>query len=184
MVRYEVMQSQHGLPFGLFVSHLRFKDISYFWSSTFWTSKNALGSAYRKWRILGSLMLTGLIAITMGPSSALLMIPIMRSDWPGGGTKFWLVDNYDLLWPKSLGLESIGGLDCRHPTAEIFTQRNALNMSRCIWYSTPEIAQECQGLALQHCIMARDCDTWAISTSAMLALIADELIKLWGAAII
>lgn len=195
------MFGAEGLPFGLFVSHLRFKDISYFWSSSFWSSKGSIRRARRKWMLLGSLFVVGLIANTAGPSSALLMLPTSGA-WPGGGTPFYLIGNYSSLWPSYLGKDSVGGSACLSPSSEMLS-RDALNTSGCIWYSASSLAQNIKDWHLNDLISKLTIvdisnersityiasmdptylDTWAVSSSAAIGLISSQIYHLWLSAI-
>ena len=80
-----------------------------------------------------------LIAVFIGPSSALLVIPT-TSDWPAGGTSFWMSGKASELWPLTLDRASTGGDICLDPTQDQI-YANLLSMSGCIWYGTPAIQE-------------------------------------------
>jgi hypothetical protein len=91
-----------GLPFGAIFSAQQFHDISILWSLELW------GTIFYKWRQkrkkFNFVVLTitcALLALSIGPSSAILMRP--RFDyWPSGGTVFWQNATADILFPSTL----------------------------------------------------------------------------------
>lgn len=201
VIRHEILVGPEGLPFGLLGAASAFKDFSYFWSPSFWYSSKAITSRRRKWMLLGILVVSGLIATFAGPSSALLMIPVVRSSWPGGGTTFWLVGDKDSLWPPTLNATSVGGTFCLNPTAEMLDQA-ILNTSGCIWYSTSNIGQALQAWHLNDGIRNLTIvdgsyersvgylastndyyDTWALSTNAAVGIWSNQLANGWEGAI-
>ena len=76
-----------------------------------------------------------LLTTLIGPSSALLAIPVYRSNWPAGGTDFWVPGNESLLWPDNLGASSTG-VECQNPGQDVIYAMLP-TMSHCIWYWTP-----------------------------------------------
>ena len=88
-IRYELSLGA-GLPFGALFSGLQVSQASYLWSIEFW------GTAYseqlpfrRRLGIISVISIAILLATTIGPSSAILLIP--RLDyWPAGSTDIWL----------------------------------------------------------------------------------------------
>lgn len=63
---------------------------SYFWSSDFWGAVNYKHpSPGRKTFIIMLLIVSGILAVLAGPTSAVLMIP-REMDWKTGGGIFWL----------------------------------------------------------------------------------------------
>lgn len=69
--------SQHGLPLGLATSGFSFSRVSYYWSSSFLGGSMGL---YKQRRLKGALvwtaiLISGLLAATVGPASAVLMLP-------------------------------------------------------------------------------------------------------------
>lgn len=98
-VRYEMSLGQ-GLPFGALFSGLQISQASYLWSMEFWGSICSKHLPVRR-RIGMVLIVTVAIvlAATVGPSSAILLIP--RLDyWPAGATDIWLNVTSQALWPN------------------------------------------------------------------------------------
>lgn len=81
IIRYKIMFGQEGLPFGLLGDSLNFKDISYFWSPLFWYGGSVIASRYLKYWLTRILIVSGVLAVFTGLSSALLMIPTIRPSW-------------------------------------------------------------------------------------------------------
>jgi hypothetical protein len=97
-VRYELLWGK-GLPLGLLGSGFSFAQASFFWSPDF---VGAMKSGNWKLHIL--LIASGIIAATVGPSSAVLMIP-RTVVWPAGGSSFYLNGLEDDFWPNQLSLD-------------------------------------------------------------------------------
>lgn len=89
-LRYHLVFGPEGLPIGLVFAKLRFADISYLFSHDF----RAGCSGFSQKRHRGSLgvlvALCSIIAILIGPSVAVLIIPTHFDLWPAGGVSFWL----------------------------------------------------------------------------------------------
>ena len=107
-LRHTVIRSP-GVPFGAFLGSIQFVQISYLWSTEFWSS--LLSKQFRKWNKLNFFalaVLCTLIAATAGPSSASLLIPRQN---------FWTLESFRLsinatssdIWPDSLDGGSIPG---------------------------------------------------------------------------
>ena len=97
-IRYEISLG-NGLPFGALFSALQISQASYLWSMEFWGSilSKHLSTRRRIGMIL--VMTTAIVlAATVGPSSAILLIP--RLDyWPAGTTHIWMNATSQDLWP-------------------------------------------------------------------------------------
>ena len=97
-IRYEMSLGQ-GLPFGALFSGLQISQASYLWSMEFWGSVCSSHLPIKR-RVGMVLMVTVAIvlAATVGPSSAILLVP--RLDyWPAGATNIWLNVSSQALWP-------------------------------------------------------------------------------------
>lgn len=139
------------------------------------------------------LVISGLIARTAGPSSAVFMVP-SKQTWPGGWTQFFLNGTLDDLWPSTLTASHIGDQSCTD--ADIATKNpycvaggfQALQQ----WSSTLDFAsggrakigpllhmneldslmqQTMQGYIRQPSRAARYKDTWAQATHSATAAI-------------
>ncbi|KAJ4127883.1 hypothetical protein NW768_008163 [Fusarium equiseti] len=110
-----------GLPLGLLGAGFKFTSLSFFWSSEFWGSvgyKEA--SRLRKASIFGLLILSGLLAVLAGPTTAVLMIP-RELEWKAGGVNFYLNGTREEMWPNYLGAPTV---NC--------SGSNWLNNTRCL----------------------------------------------------
>ncbi|KAK7177764.1 hypothetical protein PSPO01_16185 [Paraphaeosphaeria sporulosa] len=100
-VRYDLI-SGNGVPFGLVGASSLFTQLSFFWSSTF------LGPLTRMFKANMSLLflvvVSGLIAVTAGPSVAVLIIP-REQTWAAGGATYFINGTSSDLWPTRVGLE-------------------------------------------------------------------------------
>ena len=68
---------REGIPLGLAASGFSFARISYFWSPALWGAISALviSSKIQGVCLVSLISLGGLIAVTAGPASAILMLP-------------------------------------------------------------------------------------------------------------
>ena len=97
-VRYEMSLGQ-GLPFGALFSGLQISQASYLWSMEFWASINSTNlSLRRKIGMAAIIIVAILLAATVGPSSAILLIPRLEY-WPAGSTDIWINVTSSELWP-------------------------------------------------------------------------------------
>lgn len=66
-----------GVPLGLATSGLSFARLSYFWSPAFWggTSSIVISGRWKAMWLVSFIASGGLIAVTAGPASAVLMLP-------------------------------------------------------------------------------------------------------------
>ena len=98
-VRYELSLGQ-GLPFGALFSGLQVSQASYLWSTEFWGSINSTNISYkRKMGMAVIITIAILLAATVGPSSAILLIPRLEY-WPAGSTDVWINITAAQLWPN------------------------------------------------------------------------------------
>ena len=98
-VRYEMLLGQ-GLPFGALFSALQLSQASYLWSMEFWGSISSRHLPIR--RRAGMVLIVSAaitLAATVGPSSAILLIPRLQY-WPAGATNIWLNTTSHDLWPS------------------------------------------------------------------------------------
>jgi hypothetical protein len=139
IIRHQAL-SNTGVPLGLLGAGIRFSQLSYFWSPAYLFGAMGIVSWLKRLLTMAFIAVCGLLAVTAGPASALLMIPALRDQWPAGSTGFWLVGTKDSLWPDHLTLEHIGGEMCRSPTSDNLTL-SPLQMSGCIWHGYSELAE-------------------------------------------
>ena len=132
VLRQQLLFGPEGLPLGILTSGQRFTELKFLFSPEFRFGLAGITSHLKR-LLLGFLIFTSaLIALLAGPSTALLLIPTLRDNWPAGGLTFWMIGNEEDLWPSKMTLSTIGGSDCRNVTPQII-ETEALNTSGCIW---------------------------------------------------
>ncbi|KAL8670024.1 MAG: hypothetical protein Q9168_005411 [Polycauliona sp. 1 TL-2023] len=96
-----------GLPFGFLFSGLYVTQISYLWSMELWGAVTAK-SLYPIRRVaLAAFFIGGiLLAATVGPASAVLLIPRQQL-WPAGRTHIWINATTDQVWPMRMNGSSV-----------------------------------------------------------------------------
>jgi hypothetical protein len=105
-IRYELTLGV-GLPFGALFSGLQITQISYLWSLEFWGSISSTKIPIRR-RLcfLVVTLITISLAATVGPASALAMIPRLEN-WPAGRTHIWLNGSNEDIWPSFINASDI-----------------------------------------------------------------------------
>lgn len=102
-IRYELSLGL-GLPFGALFSGLQVSQASYLWSMEFCGAVCATHlPIYRKLGIIFVTTFAIVLAATVGPSSAVLLIPRLGY-WPAGSTDIWLNATLQDIWPDRLVL--------------------------------------------------------------------------------
>ncbi len=105
-VRNELV-SEGGLPFGALVSGLSISQLSYLWSIEFWASITASKFPWvRRVRLFVIVVICILLAATVGPSSAIAMIPRL-GNWPAGRTHIWFNGTQSQLFPTNISADDI-----------------------------------------------------------------------------
>ena len=95
-----------GLPFGTFLGGLQFLQPSYLWSSELWASVAMKDSPRRKFIPLAFLIACGILAVTLGPASATLLIPRLIQ-WPLQPTQFSVNGSFQEIWPDLIEASNI-----------------------------------------------------------------------------
>ncbi|KAI4112608.1 MAG: hypothetical protein LQ345_006272 [Seirophora villosa] len=90
-----------ALPIGAMLSGLHLTQISYLWSMELWGVALSSIPFRRKLSVMSIIVVTVLLASTVGPSSAILMIPNLNY-WPAGSTQIWMNITAADLWPSKL----------------------------------------------------------------------------------
>ncbi|KAK5167424.1 uncharacterized protein LTR77_007123 [Saxophila tyrrhenica] len=112
-VRENLIVEKGGLPLGLLFSHKQFSDFLYLRSHEFRAGCKGIASI-RKRALFAWLIITcSLVALFVGPSSAILIIPTWHTKWPAAGASIWL--NGDLS-PSQLDIGTIGNELCLNYT--------------------------------------------------------------------
>ena len=97
-VRHEITMGK-GVPFGTFLGSLQFLQVSYLWSPELWSSITAENFAPRRKLITFALLITcGILATTLGPSSATLLIP-RTITWSLEPSHFGINGSFQDIWP-------------------------------------------------------------------------------------
>lgn len=100
-IRYALTVGR-GLPFGSLIGGFQFLQLSYLWSTELWasiTSKHF--SLTRKLGLLLVAVVCSILAATVGPSSATLLIP-RQVYWPLQPTRFAINGTFQNVWPDRL----------------------------------------------------------------------------------
>ncbi|KAL8831134.1 MAG: hypothetical protein Q9191_001028 [Dirinaria sp. TL-2023a] len=113
----DALTNDHGLPLGLSTSGFSFTRISYFWSPAFWggTFKLCSSPNQRLIVIYALTVLGGIVGLTVGPASAVLMLP-RTATWQQFATTFWMNGTADDFWPGVLRAEHLGESSSRNKT--------------------------------------------------------------------
>lgn len=121
-----------SIPLGMFAAHLQFADPLYFISEGFWASWKGFEKKVHFFAIAFFLFCCGVMALLTGPATAVLLVPVWRDMWYGGGTAYWLAGNSNTLWPQKLTINDIGTTSCFNPTFDqVYTQ--VISSSGCVW---------------------------------------------------
>ncbi|KAL9611669.1 MAG: hypothetical protein Q9167_003698 [Letrouitia subvulpina] len=105
----DALTNEHGLPLGLSTSGFSFARVSYFWSPAFWggTFRMCKSPNRRLIVIYALTVLGGIVGLTVGPASAILMLP-RTAPWQQFSTTFWMNGTADDFWPNVLRAEHLG----------------------------------------------------------------------------
>lgn len=96
-----VLFSGDALPIGALLSGLQLTQVSYLWSMELWGIASSKIPQRRKLAVMTLIIVAVLLASTVGPSSAILLIPNLNY-WPAGSTHIWLNITSQDLWPSRL----------------------------------------------------------------------------------
>lgn len=87
------------LPFSAVFTGFSFRDINFVWSHEFWGAACAKYPNRRsRWILVLGVVLTALLAVSVGPSSGTIIKPRLDNR-PAGATAFWINATRDELWP-------------------------------------------------------------------------------------
>ncbi|KAI4269455.1 MAG: hypothetical protein LQ337_007268 [Flavoplaca oasis] len=96
-----VLFSGDALPIGALLSGLQLTQISYLWSMELWGIASSKIPLLRRLSVMTMIIIAVLLASTVGPSSAILLIPNLNH-WPAGSTHIWLNSTASEMWPSRL----------------------------------------------------------------------------------
>ncbi|KAL8769681.1 MAG: hypothetical protein Q9194_005387 [Teloschistes cf. exilis] len=109
-----VVFSGNALPIGALLSGLQLTQVSYLWSMELWGIVAAKIPWRRKVAVMTLIIVAVLLASTVGPSSAILLIPNLNY-WPAGSTGIWMNVTAQDLWPSRLDGSNIPGYCLQAP---------------------------------------------------------------------
>jgi hypothetical protein len=193
LIRYFLFVDEQGLPLGLAGAKLKFNSIMYICSQTFWVGIHGFTSWRRRILVACLTISCCLLTTFIGPSSALLAIPVYRTNWPAGGTQFWLSGNESVLWPDVLDSSSVGGQDCLNPSASMIYS-DLLNKTGCIWSWTSGLTQYAKdghfdthsynitvydGIAMRELQRRPSGDTWVLASMVNIAWMSSAISQRW-----
>lgn len=116
IVRYELRDGK-VLPFGAIFAGLQFKEISFLWSAEFWgLAVSREIHWYKRVVLLSVIIVSALLAVSVGPASAIAMQPRLEN-FSGGGSSLWLNATSKDFWPERLDSTSLPGLYCQSSDA-------------------------------------------------------------------
>ena len=95
-----------GVPLGTIGGGFMFSSLHFFWSPEFWGSLRASSIGRKQAHLYALLVISGLLAATVGPSSAILLIP-RTQDWHAGSAQVFLSGSADELWPTTLSSSNL-----------------------------------------------------------------------------
>lgn len=98
-LRHELLGD--GVPIGLLGSAIWFTSLAAFWSPDFIGSFSWARPSWHRARLYILLVVCGLIAATIGPASAVLMLP-REQNIPAGGSSFYLYGRSDQFFPGTV----------------------------------------------------------------------------------
>ncbi|KAL8735024.1 MAG: hypothetical protein Q9166_001149 [cf. Caloplaca sp. 2 TL-2023] len=96
-----VLFSGDALPIGALLSGLQLTQVSYLWSMELWGIASSKIPLRRRLGVMAMIIIAVILASTVGPSSAILLIPNL-SYWPAGSTHIWMNTTAADLWPSML----------------------------------------------------------------------------------
>ncbi|KAI4239729.1 MAG: hypothetical protein L6R40_005474 [Gallowayella cf. fulva] len=96
-----VLFSGDALPIGALLSGLQLTQVSYLWSMELWGIASSKIPLHRRLVVMTVIIVAVSLASTVGPSSAILLIPNL-SYWPAGSTHIWINITASDLWPSRL----------------------------------------------------------------------------------
>lgn len=98
-LRLGLTKSQDGLLFAMITIDKRFAEIKFFFSSRFWYGIWKMPRG-RTCLVLLWLSASGTIATFVGPTTAVLLKPQLRYDWPAGAANYSIVGNESTIFPR------------------------------------------------------------------------------------
>ena len=100
VLRHDLLYGD-GVPIGLLGSGISFSSISYFWSPEFIIAAKYCLSSWKRCRLYFIIIIAGLLAVTIGPASAILLLPRSQTVTVGR-TQYYLNGTADDFWPSTV----------------------------------------------------------------------------------
>ena len=85
-----------GVPFGILFSGFSFTRLSYYWSPAFWSIIEWKSKITAKVLVIVLLIVSGILALVVGPASAVVMLPRLN---------VWLRGDFEILANVWTGLD-------------------------------------------------------------------------------
>lgn len=136
VLRYCLTRSKNGLPLGMLAAQNGFADLAYFISPEFRHGSRGLSTRWQKWLLPIYLIAIGIIMVLVGPSTAVLIIPSPRNDWPAGSATFNIVGDASTLYPTTLSDTSNMASECISPSEPDIAAPSAKFLG-CPWAGYP-----------------------------------------------
>ena len=139
----QLLSGPNGLPLGLLSSKQAFTEVQYLLSPEF---RFGLGGyPWRKrWRARLAfglfIIISFIISILAGPSVAVLVIPSVRTDYPGRGASLWVWGDDNSLWPSRLTNAHTGPSECALPNVTTLDSEALITLD-CIWGGYSSLAE-------------------------------------------
>lgn len=138
VIRRQLLFGSGGLPLGLVTSRFRFADIRYLFSADFRAGCRGVKGFYTRGLVALLISISAIIVVLVGPSVALLLIPVWYEAWPAGGATFWINQNLE---PLTLDVSGEWEPVCSSASA-IPNHASSPNstVASCIWAGFPYLA--------------------------------------------
>ena len=196
----QLLFGREGLPLGLLATDKGFTNANYFLSPEF--RFGLAGFASHRTRLMFTLLIltSAFISLFAGPSTALLLIPTQRDNWPAGGASFWLAGDDDSLWPSNLTGSSIGESYCKNSSLQALSAE-PLSYSGCIWAGYATIAAAFKqwhiddeiDLVIDDGVLSREftlrekgevAETWVLGSNMATGLLSKNVAEAWYQALV
>jgi hypothetical protein len=108
----QYLVSEDGIPYGAIAASLQISTMSNLWSPEFLALiSSRFGRLAYQIDFMVTLVVTTILCLIVGPSSATALKPFLK-DWPAGGTTFWLNGTSSTLFPPYLDASFIPDYSC------------------------------------------------------------------------
>ncbi|KAI4141973.1 MAG: hypothetical protein L6R39_005127, partial [Caloplaca ligustica] len=129
IIRTELMFGD-GVPLGLVGAGFSFSGLSFFWSPDFLCSLRYKARLWKKAFLFVSVFVAGALALTVGPATAVLVIPRDQL-WQAGGSPFYLRGKENDIWPTLVTYDTKRDPPFCQSSASPGSPRNASEYAVC-----------------------------------------------------